>query len=188
MAKKDETMLEQLEKKIERQEPRAGVGFLIIGILMICLGIYMWFHPVATLIALALYLGVVFVVVGVGYLTLAFHIDSGWYLALGLLDILVGVLFISNLGVTAESLPIIFAIWTLFVGVLQVSEAFFRKRTDYPWEWELISGLVGILFAILIMVNPMIGAFAITILMGSYIVLYGVLGIIEYNYIRKFNR
>lgn len=187
MFKKQKNELKKLEKNIEKQEPKAGIGFLVIGILMIALGIYTWFHPVATLIALALYLGVVFIVVGLGYLILAFHIDSGWYLALGLLDVLVGILFVSNLGVTAESLPIIFALWTLFVGVLQVSEAFYRKRIDYPWGLELISGFIGILFSMLIMTNPMIGAITITILMGSYIILYGILGLLEYSYIKKYN-
>ncbi|MDR1694073.1 MAG: DUF308 domain-containing protein [Lactobacillaceae bacterium] len=180
--------MKKIEKELEKIEPNAGGLFLAIGIIMVCLGVYVWFHPVDTLIALALYLGVVFVAAGALYLYIAFQHNSSWHLALGLLDLLVGVIFLSNLGVTAASLPIVFALWTLFVGVIQVGEAFYRKSVSYPWGWELAFGILGILFAFLIMAYPGIGAFTITMLMGSYIILYGLLGFIEYAALKKMRR
>ena len=45
---------------------------------MAALGIYVWFNPVATMVALALYLGIAFIILGVGYVTASFRYDSGW--------------------------------------------------------------------------------------------------------------
>lgn len=86
---------------------KLSVWHLIAGIIMAALGIFVWFNPMASLVAMALYLGIVFIVVGAGYFMASFAYRSGWYLLVGFLDMLVGVIFVANLGVTAASLPII---------------------------------------------------------------------------------
>ena len=64
--------------------PVVGIWHLIAGIIMAVLGIYVWFNPVVSLVALALYLGIAFIVVGAGYLAVSFSFQSGWYLLVGL--------------------------------------------------------------------------------------------------------
>ncbi len=103
---------------------KLSVWHLIAGIIMAALGIFVWFNPMASLVAMALYLGIVFIVVGAGYFMASFAYRSGWYLLVGFLDMLVGVIFVANLGVTAASLPIIFALWCLAVGAVQIVSAF----------------------------------------------------------------
>ena len=44
-----------------------SIWHLVAGVIMAALGIYVWFNPVATMVALALYLGIAFIVLGVGY-------------------------------------------------------------------------------------------------------------------------
>ncbi len=160
----------------------AGFWHLIAGIIMIILGLYVWFNPVASLLGLALYLGIAFIVVGAGYFLASFSYRSGWYLVVGLLDIFVGVIFVSNLGVSAATLPIIFALWCLAVGVVQLANSFELRRDSYAWGWTMGIGILGILFAFLILVYPAIGAITITTLMGLYIILYGAFAIAEYIY------
>lgn len=162
-----------------------GIWHLIAGIIMAIVGIYVWFNPVVTLVALALYLGIAFIVVGAGYFAFSFSYQSGWYLIVGILDILVGIIFVSNLGVTAASLPIIFALWCLAVGVIQIVAAFQLKKIDLPWGWDLTAGILGILFAFLILAYPAIGTITITALMGAYIILYGIVEIAEYAFNQK---
>ncbi len=157
-----------------------GIWHLLAGVLMLILGIYVFFHPVVTMVALALYLGIIFIVIGAGYFMTSFTFDSGWYMLVGLIDIFVGVIFISNLGITAESMPVIFALWCLAVGVIQLVEAFRFRQAGYPWGWTLGAGLVGIIFAFLILAYPVLGSVTITALMGAYIVLYGIIEIAEY--------
>lgn len=164
---------------------RAGWWHLCAGIIMLILGVYVWFNPAVTLMALALYLGIVFIAIGVGYFMASFSYDSGWYMLVGVLDILVGVIFVGNIGVTALSLPIIFALWCMAVGAVQLVTAFQFKRAGMPWSWSLSYGLLGILFGFLILIYPSIGAITITALMGTYIILFGIIGIAEYYYNRK---
>ena len=103
----------------------------------------------------------------------------------GLLDIFVGVIFVGNLGVTAASIPVIFALWCLAVGIIQVVTAYQMSKLGASWKWTSVAGILGILFAFLILAYPSIGAFTLTALMGLYVILYGVVEIIEYFYFRK---
>lgn len=163
----------------------AGIWHLIAGILMALLGVFIWLNPAATLLALALYIGIVFIVVGAGYFAASFSFRSGWYLLVGILDILVGIVFVGNLGVSAASLPIIFAIWCLAVGAIQVASAFQLRSEGFPWGWSLSVGLLGIVFGFLILAYPALGALTITALMGAYVMLYGLVEVAEYFYTKR---
>ena len=155
---------------------------LVIGILLMIIGVYAWFHPATALAGLALYLGFVLVLIGVGYLIAFFgNRLSGWYLVLGIIDIVVGVLFVSNLPTATAAIPFIFAIWVLVVGAIQIVHAI-DIRNIFPrvWGWPLISGILGIIFALLIFYNPFAGTVAITVLLGLYLFSNGLLAVIEY--------
>jgi uncharacterized membrane protein HdeD (DUF308 family) len=92
---------------------------------------------------------------------------------------------VTNLGITTASLPIIFALWCLAVGVIQLTTSFQLKRAGMSWPWSMTVGILGILFAFLILSNPFIGSITITTLMGLYILLYGLVEIGEYFMIRR---
>lgn len=164
---------------------KVGSWHLAAGVIMALLGLFIWFNPSATLVALALYLGIVFIVVGAGYVTVSFDNQSGWYFLVGLLDIFVGVIFVTNLGGTAAFMPIIFALWCLSVGIIQVSTSLKYKKHNQPWGWLMSVGILGIVFAFLILAYPMLGALTITALMGAYALLYGAIEIAEYFACRK---
>ncbi len=114
-------------------QPNMGIWHLIAGIVIAVLGVYVWFNPAATLLGLALYLGIIFIVVGAGYFMLSFSNRSGWYLTVGILDMLVGVIFVGNLGLTAATLPIVLALWFLAIGVMQIVASFSLRREGYSW-------------------------------------------------------
>lgn len=163
---------------------------LVVGILMVIAGVYALFHPVAALVALALYIGVMFLVAGAGYLAAYFgNNTSGWYLALGLLDVFLGIVLVSYLRQTVAIIPFMFGFWCLFSGTLQIMAALNLRKAavNSIWMWPLISGILGVVFAFLIMYNPLAGALAISILMGVYMIIYGVFAIIGYVAGRKLN-
>lgn len=166
---------------VEENNIRASKGLLIFGLLMILTGIFTWLNPDAALLAIALYLGIVFLLGGISYLYAFFSVHSGGLLALGLLDIIVGVILMTNLGVTVSSLPILLAIWVLCVGVIQIAFSIDARTSGLIfWKWTLTSGILGVLFGFLILSHPMIGAFTISLILGFYLILYGCLGVGEY--------
>ena len=121
-----------------------------------------------------------------GYLVDFYLLRSGWLLAMGLFDFILGAALFFNLGVAAESLPTLLAIWILCVAVLQVSVGVDLKSAgDHTWKWLLFSGLLGILFGLWILGSPMLGIFTVSTLVGFYFVLYGCLGIAEYREMKK---
>lgn len=166
---------------------KPSIWILVAGILMVITGIYSWFHPLAALAALALIIGIIFIVSGVGYLAAYFQsYRSGWYLALGLLDVFVGIIFVSNLRMTITALPFMFAFWCLFAGIIQIAAAL-QLRIAMPkvWIWPLISGIIGVIIGFWILFDPLTGAVAITILMGVYLLVSGIAAILEYMGARK---
>ena len=154
---------------------------LVAGIIMLILGVLIWFNPFGTMMALAAYIGLGFILVGAFYIMASMNIKSGWYLLVGALDVLVGLVLMFNLGVTAASLPIILAIWCLAVGIIQIIGAFEIKKFGLPWAWSAIMGVAGLVFGLLILIYPAVGALAISTVVGLYAVMFGVLQLIEYN-------
>ena len=153
---------------------QSNIWLLIVGLIMALLGVYVLFNPVTALMALALYLGIAFIAMGIGYIAFYRYAKSHLLLAIAIVDIIIGLLFVLNLSVTATTLPIIFAMWVLFVGILQIVTAFeYRDMGDSTWGWTLTAGLIGIIFGFMILFYPVVGVLTITAFMGAALVLYG---------------
>ncbi|MCL2760922.1 MAG: DUF308 domain-containing protein [Desulfuromonadales bacterium] len=164
------------------KKKKPGVWLLIVGILMCVAGIYMWVEPLAVIVALALYLGIIFIVSGIGYIATFFAgWSSGWLLANGLIDLILGIVLITHLRLTIVTLPIILALWIIFVGVLRVAAAFKLKAVGFPkWGWSFVFGFLSILFGMFIIANPLVGVLSITVVLGTFMLIYGVFVIMEY--------
>lgn len=168
---------------------KIGRGVLFLGILMILAGVFVCFNPDTVLMAMALWLGVLFLMGGVGYLSAFATFKTGGLLALGLLDSLVGLILVSNLGVTAVTFPILLAVWVLCVGIIQIAFGVDAKAAGLAsWKWTLGSGILGVLAGLLMLAHPMIGAFAISFVLGGYFILYGAMSIAEYRALKEFSR
>lgn len=153
---------------------------LVAGIIMLLLGVFIWFNPFGTMLALAFYLGIGFVLAGGFYIMSSIDIKSGWYLLVGVLDLIVGLILMANLGVTAASLPIILALWCLTVGIIQIIGAFEIKRSGRPWAWSVMMGIAGVIFGLIILAYPLVGAITISTVTGLYAVMFGLLQLAEY--------
>ena len=71
--------------------------------------------------------------------------------------------------------PLLIACWALVTGVFQIAAAI-RFRRVIPNEWMLIlSGLLSVVFGVLMLARPGAGALAVVWLIGGYATLYGVL-------------
>lgn len=154
---------------------------LFAGIVMMILGLFVWFNPFDTLVALAVYIGMGFIFTGIFYLMSAYELRYGWYLLVGSFDILVGVVLMSNIGITAISLPVILALWCLTVGIIQIISSLEFKGLDLPWKWTAFMGYIGLFFGLAVLMFPTIGAVAISFIIGFYAIMFGILQIVEYR-------
>ncbi len=181
MATKNTSVRNDINNTNDLTTSRKSIWLLIIGVLLILCGIYVILNPITALLASAMFIGLVFIVLGAGYLMVFRERDSYWMLALGILDLIIGVLFLGNLGITAVSMPVIFGLWILFNGITEIVMGLEMKRNSDP-NWQILfwGGIGGIIFSLLIFAYPVVGTFMITALIGIYLIVYGLLEIIRY--------
>lgn len=150
------------------------IWLLIISILLIVSGIYVFFNPLSALLTSALFIGVILIMMGTGYILSFSQGESYAILALGLLDILVGILFLTNLSITALTLPIILAFWIMANSVVQLAMSFeLRNDPNFPTKPLVIGSCLGIILSVLIFLYPIVGTLTITLLVGFYLIGYG---------------
>ena len=104
--------------------------------------------------------------------------EWGFHLIIGIIGIIIGFLTFHAPAITALALIIYIAAWALMIGVSEVAFAI-KLRREIKGEWFLIlMGLASILFAVLVLWNPVPGALALIWLIACYAVVFGFLGII----------
>ena len=150
-----------------------GIAAVIFGVLALVL-------PGITLAALVLLWGAYALADGIIALIAAFRIrDRGkpfWaLLVVGILGIAAGILTFIWPGMTALVLLAFIAAWSLVMGIFQIIAAV-RLRKSIENEWLLgLSGLLSIIFGVLMLINPGAGALAVIWVIGAYAILFGVL-------------
>src|ERR1700758_2780698 len=153
------------------------------GVVAIIFGIMAFAYPGLTVAVLALLFGAWVLVDGIFRIIGAIghrssDPDWGWQLVIGILGIIIGLLTFHAPAITALALVIYIAAWALMIGATEIVAAI-KLRHEIKGEWFLIlMGVVSILFAIMLLWNPLPGALALVWLIGSYAIVFGVLGII----------
>lgn len=155
-------------------------AFIARGILAIMLGVMVFVWPGITVTALIIVFGIYAFVDGVFLLVKAIAgwkaRDDRWLLLFeGLLGIGIGVITFFAPGVTAIGLLFYIAAWSLATGILEIVGAI-RLRKEIKGEvWWIFSGIVSILFAVLLMIFPGGGILGLVWLLGIYAIVFGVL-------------
>lgn len=157
-------------------------GLFLISLILMAGGIFVLLNPMTALLASAIAIGCYFVLLGAGYLWVARQCKTHWCLGLGILDVIIGLILLANINVTASTLPLIFGFWCLFVGVIQFVAGLQRDGWSDTFNLiTLLSGVLGIVFGTFIFLYPMFGAIAITLLLGAYLILYGVFEMLRFR-------
>jgi uncharacterized membrane protein HdeD (DUF308 family) len=155
---------------------------VIRGIAAIVFGIIAFVYPGITVAMLVLFFGAwvlidgIFRVIGaIGHR--ASDSDWGWHIVTGIVGIIVGLLTFHAPQVTALALVIYIAAWALMIGATEIAFAI-KLRREIKGEWFLIlMGLASIIFAIVLLWNPIAGAAALIWLIAWYAVILGILAI-----------
>ena len=166
-----------------------NISSFLIGILMTLMGVYVWFHPLDILVVAAMYLGIVFIIAGVVYIiNFLRNTRNHRYLVYGILNAILGFVLVGNSSIIAISLLVILALWILFSSILQISAAIDLKYiTNSFWIYPLISAIFGIIFSLIILFHPKAGMLTIAIIIGTYMVMYGLVNIAEYFIINEYD-
>jgi uncharacterized membrane protein HdeD (DUF308 family) len=150
-----------------------GLAALLFGVLTI-------FRPGVTLAALILLFGAYAIANGVFAIVAAIANRRGephWVSLLisGALSIALGILTFFMPGVTGLVLLYLIAAWAIVTGVSEIATAV-RLRRVITGEWILIlAGVLSVLFGLVLVVFPGAGALAVTLWIGTYAIMLGIL-------------
>jgi len=155
---------------------------VIRGIAAIVFGIIAFVYPGITIATLVLLFGAWILIDGIFRVIGAIgdrasDPDWGWHIVIGIIGIIVGFLTFHAPQITALALIIYIAAWALMIGATEIAFAI-KVRREIKGEWFLIlMGLASIVFAILLLWNPIAGAAAVIWLIAWYAVVLGILAI-----------
>jgi len=150
-----------------------------LAILTIGLGIVAIVFPFFVSVVSTLVFGWVFIIAGIAQIVYAFQSKGAgqviWKLILGLLYLFGGFFVLAKPLAGLLSLTLILGITIFAQGIIQVSMAFQLSRIAPKWGWMLVSGIIGIIFGVIIWSNlPSTSVWLIGTLIGVNLVSDGV--------------
>ena len=148
------------------------------GVCAILFGLFAWFWPGMTLLALMMAWGIYACLSGLVALFGAFSRDGreprGILLLEGVLAIAAGLAALFYPRFTALLFLYLLAAWAILSGLVEIAAAW-RLRHEIRGEfWLGFAGVLSLLFGIMLIVRPGAGALTVMWLIASYSVLFGV--------------
>jgi len=158
--------------------------FLFRGIAAIVFGVLTLVWPKLTVRALVLLFGIFAIISGIAVVATALQNreEHGWGLVLfeGILWLLVGAIALVWPGVTALSFLYLLAVWAVITGILEIIAPLSFPMSGGRGLLMVLSGLISIVFGILIAAQPASGLLAVTWLIGIYAIVFGILHLVAY--------
>ena len=155
---------------------------IITGLLMIVLGGLFLAKPGMSLASVILLFGIFAIVYGIGLALAGFtgHAESrGGAIAVGALAAIVGIIALVWPGLTSLTLLYIIAAWMIVTGNVDIAGAFIGGLSGGQRVWLILLGVLSIVVGIVFFARPVDGAIALLWLIGIYLVVLGVLRIID---------
>ena len=150
------------------------------GLVAIIFGVMAFMWPQLELLVLVLFFGGYVLTDGVLALIVAARSrEPGNHRLLmaleGLAGVVIGVITFLSPEITGIILLYLIAAWALITGVLEVALAV-QLRKEIDNEWMLIlTGILSILFGVLLILSPTAGALAVAWMIGAYAIFFGML-------------
>jgi uncharacterized membrane protein HdeD (DUF308 family) len=109
---------------------------------------------------------------GVGISSEKTELPKGLLVATGVVGILIGILALLTPLIIAMTVTIFIAAWALVTGISDLGLALSNKTAPHRALLAL-SGIIGFLFAVILVITPILGAFALVIVLGIYALVFG---------------
>ena len=158
--------------------------FLFRGLAAILFGVLTLVWPKISLAALVLLFGVFAIISGVSAIAAALRNreEPHWGLLLfeGILGVLVGVVALVWPGITALAFLYLISAWAILTGVLELVAPLAFPTSFGRGLLSALSGIVSIVFGVLIAAQPASGLLAVVWLIGIYAIVFGVMLVAVY--------
>jgi uncharacterized membrane protein HdeD (DUF308 family) len=155
---------------------------LFFGIVTLILGVLVVIRPKDTVYAFAILLGIWLFVAGLFRIVVAIAesedtAGSRWFMAvLGLLSVIIGILFLRHTEETVTTLAFLIGLFWVVGGIIE----FFTAYGDYGAParvWRIAMGVLAFAAGIVTLVVPHLTLNVLAVIMGIWLIIYGVLEI-----------
>jgi uncharacterized membrane protein HdeD (DUF308 family) len=153
------------------------------GLLGVIFGIIALLMPVTTILALVLVFSAYMLVDGGFALYTAFRTmwrrERGWGMPLiqGIASIATAAIAFLWPGISVLAFVILVAAWSIVSGCLLAAAAY-KVEARSGRGWLAFGGIVSVLFGVLLILSPLIGAVVLTWWLGAYSLVFGVILIV----------
>jgi uncharacterized membrane protein HdeD (DUF308 family) len=164
--------------------------FLVLGIAWVLFGLFVLSYRVGSLLALAVFAGVAFIMSGVAELTVASRAGGGWrwfYLLAGILSVIAGVIAFIWPGITLFVLSVVLSWFLVVIGIFHVVGALMGPKRDWWWT-TLLLGVAEFLLGAWAAGYPGRSLLVFVNLVGIYALIHGFNEIFSAFTIRELGR
>lgn len=157
-------------------------GLIVSGVLLVVLACLITAFPGLTMATITTIVGIGFIIAGVfsmvGYTRFArFARPSGWMIAYGVLDFILGMMFVLQPVLLADVISWMVGFFVLAFGIFEIVAAVKLRAVGLGlWGWMIFSGIVDILCGVIFFVWPaMLAIFlaVFVIMRGLSLIVYG---------------
>lgn len=147
------------------------------GVLAILFGLIALFMPGVTMLSLVIVFAAYSLVDGILGIVAAArgalrHERWAYLLLNGIVSIAVAAVAFLWPGITIIAFVLLLAAWALVTGVAMLVSAFRLKLTHGRW-WLVAGGIISLVYGVLLVIAPVIGAVVLTWWIGAYAIVLG---------------
>ncbi|MFL5284189.1 MAG: HdeD family acid-resistance protein [Rhodopila sp.] len=148
------------------------------GVIAVLFGLIALAAPGAALLSLALLFGAYLLVDGIIELVVTWRaaragVRWGPILWEAVLNIIMGLIALVIPAAAVFAFVILLAVWALITGVLELVAAF-RLHASHGRGWLAFSGVVSVIWGLLLIAAPVVGAVVVAWWLGIYAIIFGV--------------
>jgi uncharacterized membrane protein HdeD (DUF308 family) len=173
-----ETVLDRAAKMTETQLTKMRWALGLSGALSVALGVVIVVWPGISLYALTLVFGAYALATGIIQLASAISGDAtrerGWLVVSGLLGIAVGIVVLVWTNISALALLYMIGVYAIALGVIAIAGAFWLPFDASDAFVMILTGVVSILFGIVIFAKPGAGALVTLGLIAAFALVVGI--------------
>lgn len=163
-----------------KQAVRLWWLLLIVGLVLLAVGILVFVYPAQSYLGLSIVFGWVMLFSGILEVVLAstsrhYVTGRGWLLASGIIEIVLGLILIFNVGLSAATMPIFLGFWLMFRGFSAIGLGGDMNAMRIRGSgWTIFLGIVLLLCSLWILFQPLVvGTAAVIIWVGISLLFAG---------------
>lgn len=161
-------------------------GSFILGLVFIWASLAAFRNPAGDLIAIVVVFGITALVAGIVNLVArskwkqATGSKSSMLMVMAVIDIIIGLILLFNIGAGVIALPFVFAIWFILDSIQGLLMLDTVKAINKGYYWfSLIINILGIIIGFLLFFDPITSALTLAFLVGFYFLMAGIACFVE---------